>query len=143
MTDQKLENLFDKTRIDLLGCREKLVNLISKFSEVDPAFMLVQRIKSETKEGGSVGPDAFAFAAQATSGIRDRQINLVAMPYGELLDNFIFFEKSDLAQTACDALNQSNEGMNLAPRTPSMCFYEQLTEVDRILANITDESQKR
>ena len=138
MNDTDLQSLLELSLKELTDVRSKLLGIIPDFSKLDPVYLLVRREKQcADTNPDEVSPDVFSFATQARADNGSIQIDLVSMPYASLLDNFVIFDDPTKAQVACEVLNQENQAISLAPRTPSMVFYEQLTEVDRVIEKIT------
>lgn len=86
--------------------------------------------------------DVFSFASYPTeSGPNQPKMILITLPYGRLMDNLFNYPDMAQAQHDCDQMNRSSAELALVPKTPSMVFFEQKTEVDRLLHKLTAMSQ--
>lgn len=131
--------LYANTVDELTQTSAKLARLIPLFSKLDPIYCLVQRVAPKEPHGPIKGLDHFYFACTPDADKKPRvQAELLSLPYGKLLDNLYWFKEMPLAQSACDQMNQSQPHLGMVPRTPSMVFFEQKAEIDRLLCELAE-----
>lgn len=131
--------LYTNTLDELTQTSAKLARLIPLFSKLDVIYVLVHRTAPKDQQGPIKGLDHFYFACIPDAEKKPRvQAEMLSLPYGKLLDNLYFFSEMAIAQTACDQMNRSQPHLNMVPRTPSMVFFEQKSEIDRLLAELAE-----